>query len=83
MAAQMRVVLLTGYGGPEVLRPGGLPVPTPGPGQVLVRVRAAGVNPADLLVRRGRRRAFTRARPYVPGSDVAGEVAEVGAGVQG
>lgn len=83
MAAQMRAVLLTGYGGPEVLRPGRLPVPAPGPGQVLVRVRAAGVNPADLLVRSGGRRALTRARPYVPGSDVAGEVTEVGAGVAG
>ena len=82
MTASMRAVLLSGYGGPEVLRLDRLPVPTPGPEQVLVRVHAAGVNPADLLVRRGKRRLFTRARPYVPGSDVAGEVARIGPGVE-
>jgi len=54
-----------------------LPQPTPGPGQVLVRMRAASLNYRDLLIARNRKEGF----PLVPLSDGAGEVAAVGAGV--
>src|SRR5689334_11497793 len=51
--ASMRAVVVTAPGGPEVLRLVELPDPEPGPGQVLVRVRAAAVHPADLAARTG------------------------------
>lgn len=54
------------------------PVPAPGPGQVLVRLRASSLNYRDLLIRK----SPTARRPLVPLSDGAGEVVEVGAGVQ-
>ena len=69
-------------GGPEVLQPRRVPVPRPGPGQVLVRVRAAGVNRPDVLQRRGLYPMPPGASP-VPGLEVAGEVAALGAGVTG
>lgn len=55
--------------------------PTPGPGQLLVRVRAAGVNPVETYIRAG---AYARkpTLPYIPGSDAGGEVVAVGEGVQ-
>jgi NADPH:quinone reductase-like Zn-dependent oxidoreductase len=56
-----------------------IPRPRPGEGEVLVRVHAAGVNPADWKVREGRFGKMTF--PYVPGADLAGVVEEVGAGV--
>jgi NADPH:quinone reductase-like Zn-dependent oxidoreductase len=48
----MRVVRFERYGGPEVLQVVEEPTPEPGPGQVLIEVRAAGVNPVDWKVRR-------------------------------
>jgi NADPH:quinone reductase-like Zn-dependent oxidoreductase len=75
----MRAVLLTGYGGADRLVPGSAPRPEPGAGQVLVRVRAAGVNPIDWKIRRGRLRLVLPARfPLVLGFDVAGDVEAVG-----
>src|SRR5882762_6290123 len=49
----MRALRIHGYGGPEVLRLDDVPVPTPAAGQVLVKVRAASVNPIDWKMRRG------------------------------
>jgi len=77
----MRRILVREFGGPDVLRVDDAPTPQPGPAEVLVRVRAAGVNPVDAYIRSG-----TYARkpslPYVPGSDGAGEVETVGADVK-
>jgi NADPH:quinone reductase-like Zn-dependent oxidoreductase len=75
----MRAVVLTGYGGVERLEPREMRRPVPGSGQLLVRVRAAGVNPIDWKIRQGRLRLLLPARfPLVLGFDVAGEVAAVG-----
>ena len=70
-------MLMTARGGPEVLQPGELPDLRPGPGQVLVRVRACALNHLDVWVRQG---AASRELPlpHVLGSDVAGEVVEFG-----
>lgn len=67
-------------GGPEVLQPRQVPVPRPGSGQVLVRVRAAGVNRPDVLQRRGLY-PMPPGVTQVPGLEVAGEVAAGGEGV--
>ncbi|HYP52682.1 MAG TPA: NADPH:quinone reductase [Pyrinomonadaceae bacterium] len=69
------------FGGPEVMRLEEVAEPRAGRGQVLVRVRAAGVNPVDTYIRAG---AYARVPelPYTPGSDAAGLVKEVGEGVR-
>lgn len=78
----MRAVVYERYGSPEVLEMRELPVPRPGPGEVLVRIAAAALNPADWRLRSGRFRFALRLRfPFVPGSDLAGVVATVGDGV--
>jgi NADPH:quinone reductase-like Zn-dependent oxidoreductase len=70
---------LEGYGGVERLTVREVRRPDPGTGQVLVRVMAAGLNPLDCKIRRGRLRLLRPASfPLVPGFDVAGEVAAVG-----
>lgn len=78
----MRAIRVHAFGGPEVLAVDDVPTPTVGPEDVLVRIRAAGVNPVDTYVRAG-----TYARlpllPYVPGKDGAGVVEAVGAQVVG
>jgi NADPH:quinone reductase len=81
----MRVIEVAAFGGPQALTIADRPDPVAGPGQVLVRVRAANVNPTDLSVRDGSvvRRAPSVAPPVVPGWDLAGEVAAVGEGVTG
>ncbi|KUL48055.1 NADP-dependent oxidoreductase [Streptomyces sp. NRRL S-1521] len=75
----------TEHGGPEVETFLDLPVPEPGPGQLLVAVRAAGVNPVDWKLRAGKRRPGQGplTGPEVLGSEVAGVVERVGAGVTG
>lgn len=77
--------VFTGLGGPEVETFADLPRPVPGPGQLLVRVRAAGVNPVDWKRRTGYRPAGAPAPdlPAVFGSEAAGVVAEIGEGVDG
>lgn len=79
----MKAVGLYNYGGPEVLEVLEVPTPHAGPGEVRVRVRAAGVNPTDTLLRSGWQRGRWGAEPpFVPGMDVAGTIDEVGEGVK-
>ena len=59
------------------------PDPVPGNGEVLVRVRAAGLNGADMMQRRGLYPAPPGSPQDIPGMELAGEVAAVGAGVEG
>lgn len=78
----MRALLYRRYGPPDVLELGELPEPTPGRGEVLVRVVAAAMNPKDVLVRKGKFSFVTGKRfPKVPGYDLAGEVVALGPGV--
>ena len=76
----MKAIRVHEFGGPDVMRFEEVGDLTPGPNQVLVRIRAAGVNPVDAYIRTG---TYARkpALPYTPGSDGAGEVEAVGAGV--
>ena len=78
----MRVAEVVEFGGPEVLRPGERPEPEPEAGEVVVRIRAANVNPTDLASRSGqaRRRMPDLEPPFVLGWDLAGEVIEADAG---
>ncbi|MCX4571479.1 zinc-dependent alcohol dehydrogenase family protein [Streptomyces albogriseolus] len=77
----MRAVVLEEFAGPLEVRE--IDRPTPGEGQVLVRVHASGVNPLDTKIRAGRA-AHARVRPpAVLGMDLAGQVVETGAGVSG
>ncbi len=76
----MIAIEIASPGGPEVLRPAERPKPRPGPGEVLIRVEAAGVNRPDALQRRGLY-APPPGVSDIPGLEVAGEVVEVGAGV--
>ena len=78
----MEVVGFGRYGPAEVLEPLEVERPALGPDTVLIRVAAAGVNPADWLLRSGRLRFATRSSlPFVPGADVAGVVESVGPAV--
>jgi enoyl reductase len=75
-------VVFEEYGGPEVLHVVDLPIPEPGPGQVRVAVRAAGVQPADAMLRSGRFRQWSPATfPQRLGNEFAGVVEAVGDGV--
>ena len=76
----MQAVFISQYGSNDVLRYGELPRPVPKKGQVLVRVRAASVNPRDWIIRDGRY-VFKFALPAFPiilGSDISGEVVACG-----
>jgi len=77
----MKAIQVHQFGGPEVLEYREIPTPKPGDGQILVRVRAAGVNPYDTYMRSGTY-AIKPALPYIPGSDAAGTVEAVGRGVK-
>jgi NADPH:quinone reductase len=79
----MRAVAVTALGGPEVLQVVEQPDPVPAPGQVLVRVRAVCVNPADIAARVGQIPGGPVPPPFLLGWDMAGEVMEVGADVIG
>jgi NADPH:quinone reductase len=76
----MKAVQVQQFGGPEVLVLEEVPAPKPGSGEVLVHVRAAGVNPYDTYMRAGTY-AVKPSLPYTPGSDAAGTVEAVGSGV--
>lgn len=82
MATTMRAMLLPAFGGPELFQAGVLPRPHPGPGEVLVRVVATSVNPADYKIR-SHGGPLAPALPAVLGMDVAGTVVDVGTGVSG
>jgi len=73
----MKAIRVHQFGPPEVLQLETLPDLAPGPGQVLVRIRAAGVNPVDTYIRAGNYGGLP-ALPYIPGSDAAGTVEAVG-----
>jgi len=76
----MKAIRVSQFGGPEVLKLEDVPRPVPATGQVLVHVRAAGVNPYDTSMRAGTY-AVKPQLPYTPGSDAAGVVESVGPGV--
>jgi putative PIG3 family NAD(P)H quinone oxidoreductase len=75
----MKAVVITRFGGPEVLEIRDVPEPTPGPDEVLVHVRSTALNRADLLQRLGQYPAPPGATQNIPGLEFAGEVAELGA----
>jgi NADPH:quinone reductase len=79
----MKAVRAHTHGGPDVLVLDDVAVPQPGPGQILIRVESAAVNYADVLRRRGAVYPFPTSLPYAPGSEVAGTVDALGAGVDG
>ncbi|WP_328312161.1 NADP-dependent oxidoreductase [Streptomyces sp. NBC_00442] len=80
----MEAIVYERFGGVEVLALGRADKPRPGPGQVRVKVAAAGVNPVDYRIRNGwMRHAFPVAFPAIPGLELAGTVDELGAGVTG
>jgi NADPH:quinone reductase len=77
----MRAIRVRELGGPEVMRLEEVPDPQPGPGQVAVRVHAAGVNPVDAYIRSGGY-ALKPSLPYTPGTDAAGVVESTGPDVK-
>jgi len=79
----MRAYVLERYGGPEGARLIDVPAPTPGSRDILVDVRAAGLNPVDFKFRQGKLRAIHRPKlPFVLGNELAGEVISVGSDVK-
>ncbi|MFE6273803.1 NADP-dependent oxidoreductase [Streptomyces goshikiensis] len=84
----MAAIRLHTFGGPEVLRYERVPVPEPGPGEVLVRVHAAGINPPDWYAREGMPDVPPELRPpfrlpLTPGTDISGVVEELGPDASG
>jgi len=78
----MRAAVTEAFGGIDHVVVRDLPKPVPGPGEVLVRVKAAAMNPLDCKLREGKFRLIFRVKPpFVLGFDLAGEVVAVGAGV--
>ncbi|MEW1931067.1 quinone oxidoreductase [Rhodococcus sp. NPDC079359] len=76
----MRAIRIDNTGGPEVMNVVNVPTPTPGPGQLLVRIDAIGINYIDTYFRRG---LYPRALPYVPGDEGSGMIEQLGADVTG
>lgn len=76
----MKAIQICATGGPEVLSLAELPIPEPGPGQVLMRVEAIGVNFIEIYFRKG---VYKAALPMTLGSEAAGTVEELGPGVTG
>jgi NADPH2:quinone reductase len=76
----MKAIVVREFGSPDVMKLEDVPEPVPGPGQITIRVRAAGVNPVDTYIRSG---IYARKPnlPYTPGTDVGGVVQAVGADV--
>jgi NADPH2:quinone reductase len=79
-AYTMKALLCTAWGGPETLTVGELPSPKAGPGEILVGVRACGLNFADTLIIQGKYQERPEF-PFSPGLEVSGEVLETGPGV--
>ncbi|MGF6099129.1 NAD(P)H-quinone oxidoreductase [Pseudomonas sp. 18175] len=80
LPTEMTLIEITTPGGPEVLKPRQVPVPSPAAGEILIRVHAAGVNRPDALQRAGKYPMKPGMSPY-PGLEVAGEVVALGEGV--
>lgn len=80
MSARMHAIVQSAFGGPETLVHTETDVPEPGPGEVLVRVAGAGVNPGDAVLRAGRVPGLVTL-PWTPGNDVSGVVERLGEGV--
>ena len=76
----MKAIQISETGGPEVLKLVEMPIPEPGPGQVLIRVESTGVNFVEIYFRKG---MYKAALPFVPGSEAAGTIEELGPGVTG
>ena len=76
----MKAIQIRATGGPEVLELAELPIPVPGPGQVLIRIEAIGVNFIEIYFRKG---TYKAALPLTPGSEAAGTIEELGTGVNG
>jgi NADPH2:quinone reductase len=74
----MRAIQIKATGGPEVMELVEVPTPKPGPGQVLVKIEASGVNFIDTYLREGR---YPAELPFIPGQEAAGTVVELGVGV--
>lgn len=81
--AEMKAVRFDHYGDIDVLEVREVPRPSPGPGEVLVEVKAAGINPGEAMIRKGALHdRWPATFPSGQGSDLAGVVAEVGPGVE-
>src|SRR5688500_8840037 len=78
----MKALLSHQPGGPDTLQLSELPDPTPGPGELLVRVRAAAINFPDVLIIEDKYQ-MRPPRPFAPGGEIAGEVIGLGEGVTG
>jgi len=76
----MKAIQIQSIGGPEVLQLVDLPIPQPGPGQILIRIEATGVNFIEVYFRKG---VYKASFPMIPGSEAAGTVEELGPGVNG
>src|SRR5271169_5151440 len=84
LALMTKAVQFDSYGGIDVLEVRDVPRPVPGAGEVLVEVRAAGINPSEAVIRSGALHDLWPATfPSGQGSDLAGVVAELGPGVSG
>lgn len=79
MTQYCNAMVATEPGGPEVLKLTQVPVPTPGPGELLVKIAAVGVNFIDTYQRDG---TYSVPYPFTPGSEAAGTVVGLGAGVE-
>lgn len=78
----MRAIIINSYGSPDVLQESNFAVPKVGPNQLLIEVKAAGVNPIDWKIRKGNFRLITGRRfPKILGTDIAGIVKETGKNV--
>lgn len=78
---EQKALFLDKAGAPFAFRLGTLPIPTPGNGEILIKIHTAALNPADaILAQTG---LFIRSWPYVLGSDGSGVVEELGEGVTG
>jgi len=78
----MKAVRFHDYGGPEVLCHEDAPIPEPGQSEVLVRIHAAGVNPADRQIRAGLRFRLEKPFAFIPGCEMSGVVERTGSDVR-
>lgn len=83
IVSDMKAVRIHSFGGSDVLQVEEVATPKPGPGEVLVKVRAASVNPVDFKIRSGQHRSTNQKTPMTLGRDISGTVAAVGPDVKG